>query len=58
MDGNEWADLRAKVRCRESLLPQIIEGGVRAYSKDVRARERAKRAWDLGGWCDGTGERS
>ena len=58
VDGNERADGRAKVRCKESILPQIMEGGVRAYWTDVRARERAQRAWDLGGWCDGTGERS
>ena len=45
VDGNERADLRAKAGCRESLLPQITEGGVRAYWKDVRARERAQ--WGL-----------
>ena len=28
---NERADLMAKVGCRESLLPQVTEGGVRAY---------------------------
>ena len=43
VDGNERADRRAKAGCRESLLPQIMEGGVRAYWKDVRARERAQR---------------
>ena len=43
VEGNELADLRAKAGCRESLLPQITEGGVRAYWKDVRAKERAQR---------------
>ena len=30
VNGNELADLRAKAGCRESLLPQITEGGVGA----------------------------
>ena len=30
IDGNEKADLMAKTGCRESLLPQVTEGGVRA----------------------------
>ena len=41
VDGSERADLMAKAGCRESLLPQVTEGGVRAYWKDVRSRERA-----------------
>ena len=48
VDGNERADLMAKAGCRESLLPQITEGGVRAYWKDVRARERAQRGLGSG----------
>ena len=48
VDGNERADLRAKAGCRESLLPQISEGGLRAYWKDVRARERAQRGLGSG----------
>ena len=36
------------MRCRESLLPQIMEGGVRAYWKNVRARERAQRGLRAG----------
>ena len=31
IDGNEQADLMAKAGCRESLLPQVTEGGVKAY---------------------------
>ena len=31
IDGNERADLMAKVGCRESLQPQVTERGVRAY---------------------------
>ena len=42
VDGNERADLMAKAGCRESLLPQVMEGGVRAYWKDVRRREGAQ----------------
>ena len=41
VDGNERADLMAKAGCRESLLPQVTDGGVRAYWKDIRSRERA-----------------
>ena len=33
----------AKAGCRESLVPQMTEGGVRAYWKDVRSRERAQQ---------------
>ena len=47
-DGNESADLMAKAGCRDSLLPQVTEGGVRAYWKDVRSRERAQRGLDSG----------
>ena len=43
VDGNERADLMAKAGCRESLLPQMTEGGVRAYWKEVRSRQRAQR---------------
>ena len=46
--GNERADLMAKAGCRESLLPQITEGGVTAYWKDVRTRERAQRGLGSG----------
>ena len=42
MDRSERADLIAKARYRESLLPQITEGGVRAYWKDVRNREKTQ----------------
>ena len=48
VDGNERADLMAKAGCRESLLPQVTEGGVRAYGKDVRSRERAQRGLGSG----------
>ena len=48
VDGNERADLMAKEGCRESLLPQVTEGGVRAYWKDVRSRERAQRGLGSG----------
>ena len=48
VDGNEHADLMAKTGWRESLLPQVTEGGVRAYSKDVRSRERAQRGLGSG----------
>ena len=37
VDGNERADLMAKAGCRKSLLPQVTEGSVRAYWKDVPA---------------------
>ena len=46
VDGNERADLMAKAECRESLLPQVTEGGVRAYWIEVRSQERAQ--WGLG----------
>ena len=48
VDGNEGADLMAKEGCRESLLPQVTEGGVRAYWKDVRSREREQRGLGFG----------
>ena len=48
VDGNELADQRARAGCRESLLPQITEGGVRAYCKDVCTRERAQRGLGSG----------
>ena len=48
IDGNERADLMAKAGCRESLLPQVTEGGVRAYWKDVRSGERAQRGLGSG----------
>ena len=41
MVGNERGHLMAKAGCRESLLPQVTEGGVRAYWKGVRSKERA-----------------
>ena len=43
IDGNELADLMAKAGCRESLRAQVREGGVRAYRKDVRGRERPQQ---------------
>ena len=46
--ANERADLMAKAGCRESLLPQITEGGVRAYWKGLGARERAQRGLGSG----------
>ena len=48
IDGNERADLMAKAGYRESLLPQVTEGGVRAYWKDVCSRERAQRGLGSG----------
>ena len=48
IDGNERADLMAKAGCRESILPQVTEGGVRAYWKDVRNGERAQRGLGYG----------
>ena len=48
IDGNEKADLMANTGCRESLLPQVMEGGVRAYWKEVRGRERAQRGLGSG----------
>ena len=42
INGNERADLMAKAGCSESLLPQVTEGGVRAYWKGVRSGERAQ----------------
>ena len=44
IDGNEKVDLMAKTRCRESLLPQVTEGGVKAYWKEVRGRERDRKS--------------
>ena len=46
--GNERADLMAKAGGRESLLPQVTEGGVRAYWKGVRSGERAQRGLGSG----------
>lgn len=37
VEGSEWADAMAKAGCRGSLLPQISEGGVRAFWKALRA---------------------
>ena len=48
VDGNEHADQMAKAGCGESLLPQVTEGGVRAYWKDVRSWERAQRGLGSG----------
>ena len=48
IDGNERADLMAKAGCRESLLPQVTEGGVSAYWKEVRSGERAQRGLGSG----------
>ena len=48
VEGNERADQMAKAGCRGSLLPQVTEGGVRAYWKDVRSRERAQRGLGSG----------
>ena len=48
IDGNEKADLMAKTGCKESLLPQVTEGGVRAYWKEVCGRERAQRGLGSG----------
>ena len=48
VDGNERADMIAKAGCREPLAPQVTEGGVRAYWKDVRSRERVQRGLGSG----------
>lgn len=40
IQANEGANLMATAGCRESLLPQIMEGGVHAMWKDRRSRER------------------
>ena len=48
VDGNECADLMAKAGCRESLLPQVTEGGVRAYWNDVRSQGRAQQGLGSG----------
>ena len=48
IDGNERADLMAKAGCRDSLLPQVTESGVRAYWKDVSSRGRAQRGLGSG----------
>ena len=48
IDGNDKADLMAKTGCRESLLPQVTEGGVRAYWKEVRGRHRAQQGLGSG----------
>ena len=38
----------AKTGCRASHLPQVTEGGVRAYWKDVRSRERVQQGLGSG----------
>ena len=48
VERNERVDLMAKAGCRESLLLQVTEGGVRAYWKDVRSRDRAQRGLGSG----------
>ena len=48
IDGNERADLMVKVGYRESLLPQVTEGRVRAYRKGVSSRERAQQGLGSG----------
>ena len=48
IQGNERADLMVRAGCREPLLPQVTEGGVRAYWKDVRSGERAQRGLGSG----------
>ena len=48
LNGNERADLMAKAGCRESLLLQVTERGVRAYWKDVRSREKAQQGLGSG----------
>ena len=40
--GNERADQMAKAGCRESFLPQVTEGGLRARWKAIHSKERAK----------------
>lgn len=46
--GNEWADLMAKRGCQESLLPQVMEGGIREMWKGRRSQERAKGGLGMG----------
>ena len=48
IDGNQRADLMVKAGCREPLLPQVTEGGVRAYWNDVRRRKRAQHGQGSG----------
>lgn len=48
IEGNEHADRMAKAGCRESLLPQITEGGVRARWKDIRGRGWAATGLGMG----------
>lgn len=48
VEGSEWADAMAKAGCRGSLLPQISEGGVRAFWKALRAGERAQTGLGAG----------
>ena len=48
IDGYEKADRMAKTGCREPLLPQVTEGGVKAYWKEVRGRERAQQGLGSG----------
>ena len=40
--GNQHADQMAKAGWRESFLPKVMEGGVRARWKAIRSKERAK----------------
>lgn len=40
--GNERADLMAKAGCRESILPQVMKGGMCVMWKNRRSEERAK----------------
>ena len=48
VDWNQRADLMAKAGCREPLLPQVMEGGVRAYWNDLRRRKRAQQGLGSG----------
>ena len=48
IDGNERADLIVKTGSGESLLPQVMEGGVRVYWKEARGRERAQQGLGSG----------
>ena len=48
IDRNERADLMAKEGCRELLLPQVKEGRVIAYWKEVRSRKRAQQGLGSG----------
>ena len=41
IEGNKCADRMAKAGYRESVLPQVTEGGLQARWKNIRSRERA-----------------